>query len=77
MGFFIWNKKDLEKSLNCPKCAVEMSKKHSMGVTIDKCESCGGIWLDKGEIEKIVGKIDTQKKKRDKKNKERDKARRR
>ncbi|MBN2052594.1 zf-TFIIB domain-containing protein [Candidatus Woesearchaeota archaeon] len=70
MGFFMWNKKDLEKSLNCPKCAIEMSKKKRNGITIDKCESCGGIWLDKGEIDIILNKIDFEKKKARKKKKQ-------
>ncbi len=38
----------------CPKCntMLQMSDKH--GVEIDYCPSCRGIWLDRGELEKIM-----------------------
>lgn len=41
----------------CPRCIdgpalVEVLKQ---GVTLDTCTSCGGIWLDKGELAKILG----------------------
>jgi len=35
-----------------------------MGVTIDKCKKCGGIWLDSGEIEKILIRIKEENKKK-------------
>ncbi len=40
--------------MNCPKCntTLLMSDKH--GVEIDYCSSCRGIWLDRGELEKII-----------------------
>jgi Zn-finger nucleic acid-binding protein len=28
----------------------------SEDVEIDECSACGGIWLDKGELEKIVAR---------------------
>jgi len=40
----------------CPKCYEKMSSlrySHS-NVIIDKCDSCGGIWLDHGEFERII-----------------------
>lgn len=37
----------------CPKCSVEMSRKNFEGIEVDRCFGCGGIWLDKGEIEQI------------------------
>jgi len=40
-----------------------MIKKSRMGVTIDKCGKCEGIWLDSGEIEKILMKIQEEQKK--------------
>lgn len=40
----------------CPKCSKQMSslKYSASGIIIDKCSSCGGIWLDHGEFERIV-----------------------
>lgn len=46
-----------ERPMNCPRCSdgstlMEVVK-HT--VTLDACTSCGGIWLDKGELAKILG----------------------
>ena len=40
--------------MKCPNCeaTLQMSEKH--GVEIDYCPNCRGIWLDKGEMEKIM-----------------------
>ncbi len=41
----------------CPGCARLMTKlnyAYSSNVIVDYCESCGGIWFDRGEIEKIA-----------------------
>ena len=40
--------------MNCPRCKniLIMSNKH--GVEIDYCPLCRGVWLDKGELEKII-----------------------
>ncbi len=33
----------------CPKCHIPMDEINYRGVTIDKCNKCEGVWLDKGE----------------------------
>ncbi len=40
----------------CPEDAIKMLhlKYLNSGVNIDKCETCGGIWLDKNEFEAIL-----------------------
>jgi len=40
----------------CPKCSKMMSslKYHTSSVIIDKCDYCGGVWLDHGEFERII-----------------------
>lgn len=35
----------------CPKCGADLKERDHNGVKIDQCEECGGIWLDKGELE--------------------------
>ena len=40
--------------MNCPKCEIEMTEAARHGATIDHCPACGGIWLDKGELGKII-----------------------
>ena len=42
----------------CPKCGVTLVAKDQLGVTIDQCENCGGLWLDKGELEAIEARKD-------------------
>ena len=35
--------------LNCPKCREKMDVFFQLGVEIDQCNACGGVWLDKDE----------------------------
>ncbi len=37
----------------CPRCGGDLSEKQSEMVKIDECSDCGGIWLDKGELEQL------------------------
>ena len=39
----------------CPVCDTEMAVLELHGVEIDYCFSCGGIWLDSGELEELIG----------------------
>jgi Zn-finger nucleic acid-binding protein len=43
-----------EAFLQCPRCAVRMKKLKNNETIIDVCESCGGLWLDAGEIDKLA-----------------------
>lgn len=39
----------------CPICReVEMQEVTKQGVLIDVCPRCRGVWLDRGEMEKIL-----------------------
>lgn len=41
--------------MNCPKCRIEEMKIETLsGIEIDRCPVCKGIYLDKGEFEKLV-----------------------
>ncbi|MDG4822131.1 zf-TFIIB domain-containing protein [Asanoa sp. WMMD1127] len=39
--------------MTCPKCRGEMRTYERSGVTIDQCGECRGIFLDRGELEKL------------------------
>jgi uncharacterized protein len=39
--------------MTCPKCHGEMRSYERSGVTVDQCTECRGIFLDRGELEKI------------------------
>jgi len=43
--------------MNCPRCKNEMMEIMKHGVVIDVCSSCGGMWLDKGELAKIAAQL--------------------
>ena len=40
--------------MRCPKCGMELHELPFRGVTIDKCYSCNGMFLDDGEIEALT-----------------------
>ena len=42
------------KKLVCPKCDGAMRSYERNGVTIDQCTECRGIFLDRGELERLV-----------------------
>jgi Zn-finger nucleic acid-binding protein len=40
--------------MKCPICNVDLLMSEKQGVDIDYCPQCRGIWLDRGDLEKIV-----------------------
>ena len=40
--------------LHCPSCIVELKIAERQGVEIDYCPDCRGVWLDSGELDKII-----------------------
>ena len=40
--------------LICPKCQGRMRTYERSGVTVDQCTECRGIFLDRGELERLV-----------------------
>ena len=47
---------ETHRTLDCPSCCTTMSVINyygDTGVFVDRCESCGGLWLDGGELEKV------------------------
>ena len=38
----------------CPECYIEMKQANRQGVDIDFCPQCRGVWLDHGELEKLI-----------------------
>jgi len=52
------NRLERSSHLNkCPRCGIDLIAHDHKGVTIDQCDNCGGMWLDKGELE-IVEELD-------------------
>lgn len=40
--------------MNCPVCNVALVMSDKQGVEIDYCPKCRGVWLDRGELDKII-----------------------
>ena len=41
-------------TLTCPKCHGEMRSYERSGVHVDQCAECRGIFLDRGELERLI-----------------------
>jgi len=44
--------------MDCPVCKNAMITLELQEVEIDYCTDCGGIWLDAGELEELLGQAD-------------------
>lgn len=41
--------------MNCPRCNnTVLDERERNGVVVDVCPSCRGVWLDRGELEKML-----------------------
>lgn len=43
-----------QADLKCPRCIIVMKKLIKHDVVLDICKKCHGMWLDDGEIDKLV-----------------------
>lgn len=41
-------------TLQCPRCPGKLHQETFEDVTIDRCDTCQGIWLDAGELEHVI-----------------------
>jgi len=52
-------RRTLIKQIDCPRCFVEAEEEEievfGPNLIIDRCRACGGIWLDKGELARLLG----------------------
>ena len=43
--------------MNCPVCKnVNLMMSERQGIEIDYCPQCRGVWLDRGELDKLIDK---------------------
>lgn len=41
--------------MNCPRCESSvLLEREREGIMVDSCPSCRGVWLDRGELEKLI-----------------------
>ncbi len=41
-------------TMQCPRCATRLQERAQHDITVDECPSCGGLWLDRGEMEHLA-----------------------
>jgi uncharacterized protein len=41
-------------AMQCPSCGGELIELDRSGVRIDACRNCRGVWLDRGELDRIL-----------------------
>ena len=43
--------------MKCPRCeTTTLDERDRDGITVDACPSCRGLWLDRGELEKLIAR---------------------
>ena len=40
--------------MKCPNCNVALTMADRNGIEINYCPDCRGVWLDRGELDKII-----------------------
>jgi uncharacterized protein len=40
--------------MNCPTDGTQLAIADRQGIEIDYCPSCRGVWLDRGELDKLI-----------------------
>jgi len=43
--------------LQCPVCQGSMKEINKSGILVDTCTQCRGVWLDRGELEKLASVV--------------------
>lgn len=41
-------------AMACPVCRVPLAMSDRQGIEIDYCPQCRGVWLDRGELDKLI-----------------------
>ncbi|WP_082165925.1 zf-TFIIB domain-containing protein [Sphingobium fuliginis] len=42
------------EAMPCPVCRTGLIMSERQGIEIDYCPDCRGVWLDRGELDKII-----------------------
>jgi Zn-finger nucleic acid-binding protein len=51
------DRRELERAVTCPRCGTHMATHPYLGpgaIVIDTCETCDYLWLDAGELKRVV-----------------------
>ena len=50
----------VQAGMPCPRCRVDLVMSERQGIEIDYCPKCRGVWLDRGELDKIIDRAATE-----------------
>ena len=45
------------ETIECPGCAEPMRSESHAGVMLDRCDNCGALWFDKGELQRVLKRV--------------------
>jgi Zn-finger nucleic acid-binding protein len=48
---------EASSELRCLKCPGRLETYTFQGFVLERCQTCGGIWMDKGELEGIIRSV--------------------
>jgi Zn-finger nucleic acid-binding protein len=46
--------------MDCPIDGTQLLMSERQGIEIDYCPECRGVWLDRGELDKLIERADTE-----------------
>jgi Zn-finger nucleic acid-binding protein len=46
--------------MDCPIDGTQLTMSERQGIEIDYCPKCRGVWLDRGELDKIIERTDRE-----------------
>jgi uncharacterized protein len=46
--------------MKCPNCSEVLVMAERRGVEIDYCPTCRGVWLDRGELDRLLSLAETE-----------------
>lgn len=46
--------------MNCPNDGTQLDMTERAGIEVDYCPSCRGVWLDRGELDKIIDRSNAE-----------------
>lgn len=44
------------RSIKCPVCVIPLIIADRQGIEVDYCEKCRGVWLERGELDKVIAR---------------------
>ena len=44
--------------MDCPLDGTQLMMSERQGIEIDYCPKCRGVWLDRGELDKLIDRAD-------------------